>query len=67
MSETPTVHGTARRALIARIMDCSVDRRTLVHLVVDAHGLEAFSDTALLAMIRLIDAIQYQPTENESC
>lgn len=50
-----------RRTSVERIIHSGIDRRALYRLVIDAQGLDAFTDGALEAMSRLIDAIECRP------
>lgn len=61
MSDTPNT----RRAMVERIIESGIDRRALVRLVIDRRGFESFTDDALEAMTRLIDAVEYQPTTEQ--
>ena len=64
MSDT---NNDTRRAMVEQIIEPGIDRRALIHLVIDHHGFESFTDEALQAMVRLIDAVEGNPTEKPSC
>lgn len=54
--------GTDRNALVERLTRSPVDWRKVALVLLDTRGPEAFTDTALQAMTRILDALEFKPT-----